>query len=159
MLLSINAAITSKLIEYCIGIQTEAANMSVQNIRMAQSCATEARQAVEEFHAAVVQPNMELVIFFCSSEYDLDVLVAEINRLFAGIQVVGCTTAGEIGPAGYHHHSLLDEKVHHHAAVGAFTETGESYIHTGANLPRFAVKASGDFWRDSGVLLCYIFQS
>ncbi len=80
--------------------------MSVQNIRMAQSCATEARQAVEEFHAAVVQPNMELVIFFCSSEYDLDVLVAEINRLFAGIQVVGCTTAGEIGPAGYHHHSL-----------------------------------------------------
>ena len=80
--------------------------MSVQNIRMAQSCATEARQAVEEFHAAVVQPNMELVIFFCSSEYDLDVLVAEINRLFAGIQVVGCTTAGEIGPAGYHQHSL-----------------------------------------------------
>ena len=80
--------------------------MSVQNIRMAQSCATEARQAVEEFHAAVVQPNMELVIFFCSSEYDLDELVAEINRLFAGIQVVGCTTAGEIGPAGYHQHSL-----------------------------------------------------
>ena len=80
--------------------------MSVQNIRMAQSCATEARQAVEEFHAAVVQPNMELVIFFCSSEYDLDVLAAEMNRLFAGIQVVGCTTAGEIGPAGYHQHSL-----------------------------------------------------
>lgn len=80
--------------------------MSIQNIRMAQSCATEARQAVEEFHAAVAQPNMELVVFFCSSEYDLDVLAAEMGRLFAGIQVVGCTTAGEIGPAGYQTHSL-----------------------------------------------------
>jgi hypothetical protein len=27
-------------------------------------------------------------------------------RLFAGVQVVGCTTAGEIGPAGYRQHSL-----------------------------------------------------
>ncbi len=80
--------------------------MSILNIRMAQSCATEARQVAEEFHAAVAQPNMELVIFFCSSEYDLDALAAEINRLFAGIQVVGCTTAGEIGPAGYYQHSL-----------------------------------------------------
>jgi len=66
----------------------------------------EAHQAVEEFPGAVAQPNMELVVFFCSSEYDLDVLAAEMNRLFAGIQVVGCTTAGEIGPAGYHQHSL-----------------------------------------------------
>ena len=80
--------------------------MNIQNIRTAQSCALDARQAVAEFHAKVVQPNMELVVFFCSSEYDLDVLAAEMNRLFAGIQVVGCTTAGEIGPAGYHQHSL-----------------------------------------------------
>lgn len=80
--------------------------MSDQHIRRAQSCATEARQAVHEFHAAVLQPNMELVIFFCSSEYDLDVLAAEMTRLFAGVQVVGCTTAGEIGPAGYRQHSL-----------------------------------------------------
>jgi hypothetical protein len=82
------------------------ANVSIQNIRMAQSCSLEASQAVEEFHGAVAQPNMELVVFFCSSKYDLDVLAVEMNRLFAGIQVVGCTTAGEIGPAGYHQHSL-----------------------------------------------------
>jgi len=80
--------------------------MSIQTIRLAQSCALEARLAAEEFHAAVAQPNMELVIFFCSSEYDLNVLAEEINRLFAGVQVVGCTTAGEIGPAGYRTHSL-----------------------------------------------------
>ena len=80
--------------------------MSVRSIRTGQSCSTEARQAVQEFHAAVAQPDMELVVFFCSSEYELDVLAAEMCRLFAGIQVVGCTTAGEIGPAGYRQHSL-----------------------------------------------------
>jgi hypothetical protein len=88
------------------GIQTQEVDMSDQHIRRAQSCATEARQAVHEFHAAVSQPDMELVVFFCSSEYDLDVLAAEMIRLFAGVQVVGCTTAGEIGPAGYRQHSL-----------------------------------------------------
>nr|WP_225073340.1 nitric oxide-sensing protein NosP [Desulfuromonas sp. CSMB_57] len=80
--------------------------MPTQKIRLAHSCATDARQAVGEFYSAVAQPDMELVIFFCSSQYDLRVLAEEINRLFAGIQVVGCTTAGEIGPAGYRSHSL-----------------------------------------------------
>ncbi len=80
--------------------------MTIQKIRLAQSSAVDARQAVAEFHAAVMQPDMALVLFFCSSEYDLDILAAEMNRLFAGVQVVGCTTAGEIGPAGYIQHSL-----------------------------------------------------
>ncbi|MBW6487661.1 nitric oxide-sensing protein NosP [Sulfurimonas sp.] len=80
--------------------------MSIQDIRIAQSQATEAKKAVEEFHKGVIQPSIELVLFFCSSEYDLDIIAAEMNRLFAGIQVVGCTTAGETGPAGYLTHSL-----------------------------------------------------
>ncbi len=75
-------------------------------IRRAQSCVTDTREAVREFHAGVAQPDMELVIFFCSSEYDLKVLAEEMRCLFAGVQVVGCTTAGEIGPAGYREHSL-----------------------------------------------------
>ncbi|MGZ4575078.1 MAG: nitric oxide-sensing protein NosP [Mycobacteriaceae bacterium] len=75
-------------------------------IRRAQSCATDARDAAREFHAAVVQPNMALVVFFCSVEYDLDILAAEMRRLFAGVHVIGCTTAGEIGPVGYRDHSI-----------------------------------------------------
>ncbi len=51
-------------------------------IRRAQSCATDPREAVCEFHAAVAQPEMALVIFFCSSEYDLEVLAGEMRRLF-----------------------------------------------------------------------------
>ncbi len=80
--------------------------MTSQQIRLGQSSAVDARQAVAEFHAAVAQPEMGQVLFFCSSEYDLDVLAAEMNRLFAGVQVAGCTTAGEIGPAGYLQHSI-----------------------------------------------------
>jgi len=81
--------------------------MSIQGlVRTAQSNATDARQAVREFHAGVQQPDMALVIFFCSSQYDLDALADEMNHLFAGVTVVGCTTAGEIGPAGYCDFSL-----------------------------------------------------
>jgi hypothetical protein len=76
------------------------------SVRRAQSCATDAAQAARELHAEVVQPEMALVVFFCSSEYDLDALAGEMARLFAGVQLVGCTTAGEIGPAGYREHSL-----------------------------------------------------
>lgn len=77
-----------------------------QRIRTAHSCASEARQAAEEFHAQLSPREGELVLFFCSSEYDLEVLAAELNRLFAGVPLVGCTTAGEIGPAGYRDRSL-----------------------------------------------------
>ena len=76
------------------------------SIRIAQSCEQDPREAVKEFHAGVTQPNTSLVIFFCSNEYDRDVLAAEMGRLFAGVQVVGCTTAGEIGPAGCRDHSI-----------------------------------------------------
>ena len=74
--------------------------------RSAQSCAADSRIAVREFHAGAHQPDMELVLFFCSSDYDLEALTEEMNRLFAGVRVVGCTTAGEIGPAGYCERSI-----------------------------------------------------
>jgi hypothetical protein len=80
--------------------------MGIPNIRTAQSRAKEAKEAVAEFHNGVAQPDTALVLFFCSSEYDLDTVAAEMSRLFEGVQVVGCTTAGEIGPAGYLRHSL-----------------------------------------------------
>jgi len=80
--------------------------MNNLNICRGQSCAQNEYQAVTEFYAAVMQKNLELVIFFSSSQYDLDIISKEMNRLFAGVQVVGCTTAGEIGPSGYCSHSL-----------------------------------------------------
>ncbi|RUR21735.1 nitric oxide-sensing protein NosP [Legionella qingyii] len=77
-----------------------------QSIRIGQSTSQEPHTAVREFHAAVCQPNMELVLFFCSSHYDLDAIANEINSLFPNVKVMGCTTAGEIGPNGYTDHTL-----------------------------------------------------
>jgi hypothetical protein len=90
-------------------VATNGEGVDVENeggIRRAQSSAPDVREAVREFHAAVTQKNMALVMFFCSVDYDLDVLAAEMRDLFVGVQVIGCTTAGEIGPAGYLGHSI-----------------------------------------------------
>ncbi|MDW6094319.1 FIST N-terminal domain-containing protein [Vibrio rhizosphaerae] len=70
------------------------------------SCSPDAATAVLELQTQIVQPQMALVIFFCSSNYDLPLLTAAIHQYFPETLVVGCTTAGEIGPAGYLDHSL-----------------------------------------------------
>lgn len=80
--------------------------LSATPIRQGHTRTKDPLQAAREFHAAVKQSEMELVIFFCSCAYDLDLLAGELNRLFTGTRLVGCTTAGEIGPAGYCQHSL-----------------------------------------------------
>lgn len=81
--------------------------MRPPNLRTAQSRACDAEAAVREFRAAVAQPAMGLVIFFCSSDYDLDALALCMAREFADTPVVGCTTAGEFGPQGCLEHSLV----------------------------------------------------
>ena len=57
-------------------------------------------EAVREFARLIDQPDPSAVVFFASSSYDLDRLGAEIRRTF-GAPVIGCTTSGEITPAGY----------------------------------------------------------
>lgn len=42
-----------------------------------------------------------LLILFCSSSYDLEELAAALNGAFPAVPMLGCTTAGEIGAAGY----------------------------------------------------------
>lgn len=75
--------------------------VSDAGVRIGQSSADDSVDAVEAFFQAVQQPQSALVVFFCSPKYDLDVLAREMNHRFAGVPVIGCTTAGEIGPAGY----------------------------------------------------------
>ena len=75
-------------------------------IHTGQSSACDPAEAVRELHEQLSQPSAELVVFFCSTDYDLDIIAQEVNRCFAGVAVVGCTTAGEIGPLGYLDRSL-----------------------------------------------------
>lgn len=75
-------------------------------IRSAQSSLDDPRQAVRELHAALWQERLELVLLFCSARHELDAVADEVDRLFGSTPVIGCTTAGEIGPAGFSKRSI-----------------------------------------------------
>jgi len=76
------------------------------SILSAHSTQSDARTAVREVGAALAGCDAELILFYCSSHFDLDALAGEIRASFGATRVIGCTTAGEIGPAGYLDHSL-----------------------------------------------------
>ncbi len=62
-----------------------------------------ARQLADQLY----HDQLEAVLFFCSAEYDLDRLAQSLNDVFAGVKVIGCTTAGEITPRGYDRGTLV----------------------------------------------------
>jgi hypothetical protein len=70
-------------------------------IRRGYSLSRDTAEAARELHERIAQPDIGLAVFFCSAGYDLDKLAAEIDRRFAGVEIIGCTTAGEITPVGY----------------------------------------------------------
>ena len=66
-----------------------------------QSFTQNPRGVIREFRDSLPGPDAALALFFCSSEYDLRAMEEEIPHQFGSIPVLGCTTAGEIGPLGY----------------------------------------------------------
>ena len=81
-------------------------------IRTGSSIQTEPEAAVRELALALDQPDMGLVIVFFSSTFDLARLGAALKDRFGSLTVIGCTTAGEIGPAGYLDGSLSGVSFH-----------------------------------------------
>lgn len=75
-------------------------------VKLGQSTLVEPEAAVRDLHQQIRQPDVSLVIFFCSSRYDLTKMASALNQYFGDTAVIGCTTAGEIGPAGYCDHSI-----------------------------------------------------
>lgn len=75
-------------------------------IKKGASVAQDPAVAAAELHAALAQPDASFALFYCSSEYDLDVLGRELATRFGSVPLIGCTAAGEIGPSGYLNGSL-----------------------------------------------------
>ena len=102
---------------------------AVHSCLSAHACAPDAVQAVREFHAGVAQSDMALVLFFCSSRYDLDALAGEMKACFGDVTVVGCTTAGEIGPAGYLDNSIsgVSFSAQHFSAVAGIQKNLQDF--------------------------------
>lgn len=67
--------------------------------------------AANELFEAIDQPGISFALFYCSTDYDLDALEVELGRLFADVDLIGCTSAGEISPAGYNKGSLIGMSV------------------------------------------------
>jgi hypothetical protein len=72
----------------------------------------EPQAAVQELAAAIGQPDMGLVMIFASSAFDPEHLARALQQHFGAATVIGCTTAGEIGPAGYLEGSLSGVSFH-----------------------------------------------
>ena len=57
--------------------------------------------AARELAEAIRQPDTKFALFYCSPKYDLEVLGKALMEELPGIELIGCTTAGEITPIGY----------------------------------------------------------
>lgn len=79
---------------------------SSTGIRRAVTTAIDPATAARQLHAELSTPSLVLVLFFCAPEYDTPAFAAAMTELFADAVVVGCTSAGEIGPGGYHENAV-----------------------------------------------------
>ncbi len=57
--------------------------------------------AARELFEALCQPDIKLAVFYCASDFDLSALAGALRDNFGDINLIGCTTAGEITPQGY----------------------------------------------------------
>jgi hypothetical protein len=69
-------------------------------VKRGHSDSREEARAVEELAEQIVQPDASLACVFASSEYNLSRLGKELDAAI-DCPLIGCTTAGEITPAGY----------------------------------------------------------
>jgi hypothetical protein len=63
--------------------------------------------AVAELADQLYETDTGAVVFFCSATYDLERLESALGDRFAGTQLLGCTTAGEISLDGYTEGALV----------------------------------------------------
>ncbi|MDH1106769.1 FIST signal transduction protein [Pseudomonas otitidis] len=75
--------------------------LQAEGVITAMSAAADAEVVAQDLARQLVHPHLGFVLFFCSAEYDLQALGDALAQYFGGIELVGCTSAGEITPQGY----------------------------------------------------------
>jgi hypothetical protein len=76
------------------------ASTSACGIRVAASALASTRDAVGELKSRLGGADFQHIIAFFAIEHDATVLVDALAEAFPGVPISGCSTAGEIGPAG-----------------------------------------------------------
>lgn len=77
-----------------------------EGIKTGLSSQTDADAAVFDLQQQLTQQDISLVILFFSTNYLIDELLSAVSKYFPETKVVGCSTAGEIGGAGYTSNSI-----------------------------------------------------
>nr|WP_298168863.1 nitric oxide-sensing protein NosP [uncultured Pseudomonas sp.] len=72
-----------------------------EGVITATSSAADVELVAQELARQLIHPHLGFVLFFCSAAYDLQRLGEALESHFGGINLIGCTTAGEITPHGY----------------------------------------------------------
>lgn len=65
----------------------------------------DAPRAVDEIRQQLQHPDLKAVLLFVSIDYDLERLAVELRGAFS-VPILGCTSAGHIGPDGYQNRGL-----------------------------------------------------
>ena len=95
--------------QHLVSLEERGTNMAIKptlRSKTGSSSTTDAKQAVKELFEQIYQPHMDGVVFFCSSEFDLDQLGTSLHDTFS-CPIIGCTTAGELTSSGYHEGTLV----------------------------------------------------
>lgn len=74
---------------------------SIDAIQRAHTTERDEVLAVGELRRELNLEGVSLVMFFCSPAYDRSRLTEAMGSAFSDVELVGCTTAGEIGPIGF----------------------------------------------------------
>lgn len=75
-------------------------------VKIGETVCRNEEEAVQELFSKIYQPDMESVIFFSSSMYDLVKLGIQLKHRFP-CPMIGCTTSGEISPKGYQEQGIV----------------------------------------------------
>ena len=81
-------------------------------VKTGSSQQTDPKKAVQELYDAIYQADVSFAVFYCSANYDLVALEKALAEKFADIPLIGCTTAGEIGPDGLCDDSITGFTMH-----------------------------------------------
>lgn len=81
--------------------------MTVRKTITAMTRTTDPKIASQELFSQFQHHDTCFVIFFCSAAYNLNALGQSVLQSFGDTPIVGCTTAGEITPAGYEQHCIV----------------------------------------------------
>lgn len=76
-------------------------NQPSLQIRRGISTCTQEHIAVAEIRHLIHQDQSQLILFFCSTAYDLARLATELRNAFGDTPMIGCTTTGQLGLDGY----------------------------------------------------------